>query len=63
MTIEPHIEKAEKNQAFMDKTLNQAIKLFGIHGNNIAYVKSNDNNEMSLYSYIIKRKGYSCRNI
>ena len=56
MTIEPHIEKAEKNQAFMDKTLNQAIKLFGIHGNNIAYVKSNDNNEMSPYSILSNGK-------
>ena len=56
MTIEPHIEKAEKNQAFIDKTLNQAIKLFGIHGNNIAYVKSNDNNEMSPYSILSNGK-------
>ena len=56
MTIEPYIEKAEKNQAFMDKTLNQAIKLFGIHGNNIAYVKSNDNNEMSPYSILSNGK-------
>ncbi len=56
MTTEPYIEKAEKNQAFMDKTLNQAIKLFGIHGNNIAYVKSNDNNEMSPYSILSNGK-------
>lgn len=49
---EPYVESAENNQAFMDITLNRAIKHFGIHGNNIAYVKSNDNNEMSPYSIL-----------
>lgn len=48
----PNIEDAEENQAVTSTFLNHATKMFSIHGNDIAYVKSSNNKKMVPYSIL-----------
>ncbi|MDD4688697.1 MAG: ATP-binding protein [Eubacteriales bacterium] len=50
--VSPNVENAKNNQAFFDETFQKAIKHFGIHGNEIAYMKSKENNELTPYSLL-----------
>lgn len=52
MITSPDIEKTGNNQVFVNESLNQAIKHFGIHGNDIGYIKSRNNNDLIPYSIL-----------
>lgn len=52
MKISPDVESVKTNHAFIDNTFQRAIKHFGIHGNEIMYMKSKESNEMTPYSIL-----------
>ncbi|MBQ7901445.1 MAG: ATP-binding protein [Clostridia bacterium] len=52
MMISPSAENVKTNHAFIDNTFQRAIKHFGIHGNEIVYMKSKESNEMTPYSVL-----------
>ena len=52
MMISPSAENVKTNHTFIDNTFQKAIKHFGIHGNEIVYMKSKENNEMTPYSVL-----------
>ena len=52
MMISPSAENVKTNHAFIDNTFQKAIKHFGIHGNEIVYMKSKESNEMTPYSVL-----------
>lgn len=56
MITEPDIESNVKGMAYVDKTLNEAVRLFGIHGNDVAYMKLNDNQNLVPYSILPNNK-------
>ncbi|MBO5008970.1 MAG: AAA family ATPase [Clostridia bacterium] len=52
MMISPSAENVKTNHAFIDNTFQRAIKHFGIHGNEIVYMKSKESNDMTPYSIL-----------
>lgn len=52
MVISLQPKNTSKNQVFMDETFQKAIEHFGIHGNEIVYMKSKDSNEIIPYSVL-----------
>ena len=56
MMISPIAENIKTNHAFIDNTFQRAIKHFGIHGNEIVYMKSKESNEMTPYSVLSNEK-------
>lgn len=56
MMISPSAENVKTNHAFIDNTFQKAIKHFGIHGNEIVYMKSKESNEMTPYSVLSNDK-------
>lgn len=50
--VEPYIENAQINQAFMNKALGEAVEHFGVHGNKIVYMRQKEGDRMMPYSML-----------
>ena len=52
MMVSPNADDIKANHTYIDNILQKAIKHFGIHGNEIVYIKSKESGEMSPYSIL-----------
>lgn len=52
MMVSPNADNIKANHTYIDNILQKAIKHFGIHGNEIVYIKSKESGEMSPYSIL-----------
>lgn len=52
ITVSPNADNIKTNHAFVNDSFQKAIKHFGIHGNEIVYMKSKEGSEMTPYSVL-----------
>ncbi len=56
MTVDPLVDSDTKNKMFRNIPVNEAVKCFGIHGNDIAYLKTDDKDKLAPYSILPNNK-------